>query len=333
MKKSVFVILMMLIIGSFTGCQKEKAPIASFTYWIEATDNGAVVHLTNTSTNAKKCWWVCKGYDSYYSMPTYDESFEWSPSFTLTTEGWYTITLHIYAKESTETTQEIYIESWMIGNGGGGGGQTTLPTARFSFTGNNQYAPATVSFTNQSLNATSYLWNFGDGATSSSTNPTHTYAAGGNYNVTLTAMNSNGNDQTTHTVTVRNTPATWTLTKFVLTAYPLTDGGDNWDWTDAGPDIYFKLYDANNTLIYTSSTKDDVTESSLPLTWNLSNATLSTLTGTCTIKIYDEDGALDPDDLMGNITFVPAEHCGYNNSTYSWTAGSWSGVWTFSWGY
>ena len=61
------------------------------------------------------------------------------------------------------------------------------PTARFSFTGNNQYAPATVSFTNQSLNATSYLWNFGDGATSSSTNPTHTYAAGGNYNVTLTA--------------------------------------------------------------------------------------------------------------------------------------------------
>lgn len=50
-------------------------------------------------------------------------------------------------------------------------------------------------FTNQSTgNAVSYLWNFGDGATSTDENPTHAYAAEGDYSVTLTAFNENGCD-------------------------------------------------------------------------------------------------------------------------------------------
>lgn len=323
MKKTLLVALMMLVVVGFTGCT--KAPLASFSYWSESSSDGAVVHFMNNSTYAESCYW---------DFGDGDYSWEWAPTHTYTAEGFYTVTLHVYNRSKEHyATQHIEVIHNTGGGGGGGGGDYTTPTANFSFTGNNQYAPATVNFTNLSSNATSYLWNFGDGTTSSSTNPTHTYTSGGNYTVTLKATNNAGSNQTSKTVTVKNTPATWTLTKFVLTSYPLTDGGDNWDWTDAGPDIYFKLYDANNTLIYTSSTKSDVTESSLPLTWNLSNATLSTPTGTCTIKIYDEDGALDPDDLMGNITFVPADHCGYNNYSYTWTAGSWSGVWTFSWGY
>jgi PKD repeat protein/Zn-dependent protease len=39
-----------------------------------------------------------------------------------------------------------------------------------------------------------YLWNFGDGTTSPERNPTHTYAANGNYTVTLTVKNSFGED-------------------------------------------------------------------------------------------------------------------------------------------
>lgn len=49
-----------------------------------------------------------------------------------------------------------------------------------------------VSFTNYSQNATSYLWNFGDGETSTETDPVHTYAASGDYSVKLTASNSAG---------------------------------------------------------------------------------------------------------------------------------------------
>ena len=49
-----------------------------------------------------------------------------------------------------------------------------------------------VTFTNTSLYAQSFLWNFGDGSTSPATHPVHTYDAPGTYTVTLTATNSCG---------------------------------------------------------------------------------------------------------------------------------------------
>ncbi len=47
-------------------------------------------------------------------------------------------------------------------------------------------------FTNQSVNATSYLWDFGDGATSKLTNPSHFFKKTGSYNVCLEALNNLG---------------------------------------------------------------------------------------------------------------------------------------------
>jgi hypothetical protein len=50
-----------------------------------------------------------------------------------------------------------------------------------------------VSFTDTTTNEpTSWFWNFGDGGTSSEQNPTHIYAAQGNYTVILTACNADG---------------------------------------------------------------------------------------------------------------------------------------------
>lgn len=49
-------------------------------------------------------------------------------------------------------------------------------------------APLTVTFSNLSVNATSFLWNFGDGHTSTSFSPIHTYSTIGGYTVSLTAM-------------------------------------------------------------------------------------------------------------------------------------------------
>lgn len=55
--------------------------------------------------------------------------------------------------------------------------------------------PENVSFTNTSLNAASYVWDFGDGsATSSATSPVHTYTANGDYTVKLFATNGCGTD-------------------------------------------------------------------------------------------------------------------------------------------
>lgn len=48
-------------------------------------------------------------------------------------------------------------------------------------------APFTVDFTNLSENGGSYSWDFGDGNTSTSANPSHTYASYGDFTVTLIA--------------------------------------------------------------------------------------------------------------------------------------------------
>jgi hypothetical protein len=49
-----------------------------------------------------------------------------------------------------------------------------------------------ISFTNQSVGAESFLWDFGDGTTSIFKDPVKTYEAGGTYTVRLTARNDLG---------------------------------------------------------------------------------------------------------------------------------------------
>ena len=58
------------------------------------------------------------------------------------------------------------------------------PTADFSAT---PQAPYTFSFTDLSVNATAWHWDFGDGNTSTDQNPVHTYATNGPFTVLLTA--------------------------------------------------------------------------------------------------------------------------------------------------
>ncbi len=49
-----------------------------------------------------------------------------------------------------------------------------------------------VTFTNETTGASTYKWDFGDGATSTEQSPTHTYAAKGKFVPTLYATNSSG---------------------------------------------------------------------------------------------------------------------------------------------
>src|SRR5690606_27794259 len=59
------------------------------------------------------------------------------------------------------------------------------PTASFTLSGNAGCAPYTVSFIHNSVSGTTYQWNFGDGNTSTLSNPMHTYEIPGTYNITL----------------------------------------------------------------------------------------------------------------------------------------------------
>ena len=74
------------------------------------------------------------------------------------------------------------------------------PVANFVGAPTGGNSPLTVQFTDQSTNSpTAWLWNFGDGQTSTLKNPVHQYQSAGTFTVTLTATNAYGSDGETKT--------------------------------------------------------------------------------------------------------------------------------------
>jgi PKD repeat protein len=71
-----------------------------------------------------------------------------------------------------------------------------LPDVDFSY----QVAGQSVAFQNTTSGAQAYTWYFGDGATSTQTNPTHLYATSGQYTVKLVAENTCGFDSITKNI-------------------------------------------------------------------------------------------------------------------------------------
>lgn len=70
---------------------------------------------------------------------------------------------------------------------------STAPIADFSGTPTAGTAPLTVKFTDKSIDATAWSWDFGDGTSGShAKNPSHTYSTAGKYPVTLVATNAFG---------------------------------------------------------------------------------------------------------------------------------------------
>jgi PKD repeat protein len=87
----------------------------------------------------------------------------------------------------TVTTQTLVTSLYHIPSTPPAPDFTEAPTA-----GN---APLAVQFTDASIDATSWTWNFGDGTpVSNAQNPSHTYTPAGTYNVTLLATNSFGSN-------------------------------------------------------------------------------------------------------------------------------------------
>lgn len=114
-------------------------------------------------------------------------------------------------------------------------------------------ATKTVTFTNTTTNATSYLWNFGDSQTSTAVNPSHTYATLGTYNVTLTAsFDADTCSRTLSKSVTVNTGIDELENVFNLGVYPTPSSGSLFiDMNNfAGKSLALEVYDMKGRRIY-----------------------------------------------------------------------------------
>ncbi len=182
----------------------------------------------------------------------------------------------------------------------GGPSESSIPDPVASFTESGEpVTPATISFLNTSQNADTYLWRFGDGDSTTITNPTHTYDTHGNYMVTLIAENSNTGRSGLEFKQILITPGKVYVERIRIDEMPFTDEyGAGWDLF-SGPDVYSNLVTASNIVVSLRSYYFlDVAPSDLPIQWSLSSAfEITNWTTAYFVKLWDYDDF--GDDYIG----------------------------------
>lgn len=161
-------------------------PLAAFT---ENTTTG-IAPLTVNFVN------LSSGYISGFLWNFGDgtQSNEFNPVHTYNSPGQYTVTLTVAGPGGqANISNTINVRTQEV------------PNAAFSANPSAGVTPLTVTFSNQSTGAiTNSVWNFGDGASSGDTNPTHTFTGVGTYNVILTVVGPGGASTVVQQVNVQN---------------------------------------------------------------------------------------------------------------------------------
>ncbi|MDW7733589.1 MAG: PKD domain-containing protein, partial [Methanolobus sp.] len=252
------------------------APVADFS--VNET-SGALplsVSFTDLSTNTPTSW--------FWDFGDGNTSTDPNPTHTYASVGTYTVTLNATnVGGSNVSTQTSYITVAIASVSG------------FSVDVTSGAVPLAVNFTDQSSNSpTSWLWDFGDGNTSTEQNPTHTYTSVGAYTVSLNATNVGGNNVSTQTnyITAAIAPVSSFTADVTSGTVPLavnfTDQSTNsptswfWDFGDGTNST-----DQNVTHTYTSAGTYTV---SLNAT-NVGGSNVSTQTGYITVTSTSSDSS------------------------------------------
>jgi PKD repeat protein len=177
--------------------------MAGFSY----VGSGRTLSFSDNSVNALRWKW---------DFGDGNTSLKKSPVHTYSDYGSYTVTLIASNFCTSDTVRQTI---------------TFCDTVQAGF--NFSHTGTTVHFTNASQYSTSLLWDFGDGSTSASLNPSHAYNAYGSYTVTLIAVNGCSSDTLTQTIYFCDT----VKAGFIFTASPagvlFTDTSffaSNWNW-------------------------------------------------------------------------------------------------------
>ncbi len=173
--------------------------------------------------------------------------------------------------------------------------------------------PVDVNFTNLSTNAVSYVWDFGDGSTSTETDPSHTYGDPGVYTVTLVAEVDGicgVNDTTEATVTVFDYPvANYTFTPYPANVFQpvvftdasidavewLWEFGDGFTSTDQNPNHVYA--DTGSYIVCLTVTNADGCENKICDTILIA-----------AISLLEVPNAFSPNDDGVNDVFLPLNY-------------------------
>ncbi|MAB78478.1 MAG: hypothetical protein CMJ89_03900 [Planctomycetes bacterium] len=202
-----------------------QAPVAEFSATPLTGTAPLAVTFTDASTGSVTAWsW------DFGDLAT---SILQNPSHTYPAAGTYTVALTATGPGGSDTNTKLdYIS---VGE--------PPPVADFSGTPTTGSFPLTVAFTDLSTGTpTSWAWSFGDAASSTLQNPSHTYTSIGTYTVSLTATNSGGFGVETKTgyISVTDSPPTGEFSGTPLSGVtPLkvffSDGSTgvvtSWSWT------------------------------------------------------------------------------------------------------
>lgn len=174
---------------------------------------GTSMNFTNSSSGSASYAWVFG--DGNTSTAT-------SPSNNYASSGIYTVSMTAKSSAGCEASESKAVSVY------------ALPTA--SFTTGNECLGDAISTTNLSSGATAYAWTFGDGNSSTSNAPAHTYAAANTYTINLTATSSNNcTDQASRQVTIHSLPTAGftaaAVCKGTATAFTnTTTNGNTYEW-------------------------------------------------------------------------------------------------------
>lgn len=170
-----------------------KPPVAKFNISNNNINSPAKISFYNETINADNYFWD-------FGDPTSGEnsSADQSPKHNFTKAGRYKVVLTATNKKTGEKSisSDFVIITEPVK-------PVILPEASFGIENNNIPCPAIVSFTNKSVNAHSYNWNFGDPSSKENNsvikNPTHVYSTAGRYMVSLKAKNDNSGETSNFT--------------------------------------------------------------------------------------------------------------------------------------
>ena len=163
--------------GYITVTAPVSSPIADFTANVTNGTSPLTVGFTDQSTGSPTSW--------LWDFSDGNTSTVQNPVYTYTIPGIYSVNLTATnAGGSTTQNKAGYITVTA---------PVSSPIADFTANVTNGTSPLAVGFTDQSTGSvTSWLWDFGDGNTSTVQNPVYTYTIPGIYSVNLTATNVGG---------------------------------------------------------------------------------------------------------------------------------------------